>query len=165
MDARYPIGKFDKSAPRNRNGWVDDIERLPSDLKVALAALPPGGIDRPYREGGWTGRQVLHHLADSHMNSQLRFRFALTEDNPTIKPYDEGAWANLADAAAGPIETSLAIVEGIHARWTALLRSLTAEQWQRTLIHPETGAWDLESLAGLYSWHGRHHVAHLRLIR
>ena len=141
------------------------IERLPADLKEALAALPPDGLDKPYREGGWTARQVVHHLADSHMNSQLRFRFALTEDKPVIKPYDEATWAKLEDAAHGPVETSLAIVEGLHARWSTLLRSLTEAQWKRELVHPETGEWDLELLAGLYAWHGRHHVAHVRLIR
>lgn len=164
MDPRYPIGKFDKAAARDRNAWVADIERLPADLKAALAALPPGGLDRPYREGGWTGRQVVHHIADSHLNSQLRFRFALTEDKPVIKPYDEGEWAKLADAN-GPVELSLSILEGLHGRWAALLRSLTEEQWNRTTVHPETGDWDVESLAGLYSWHGRHHVAHLKMIR
>jgi hypothetical protein len=165
MDAQYPIGKFDRTAPRNRQSWIDGIERLPADLQAALAALPPGGLDKPYRAGGWTARQVVHHLADSHMNSQLRFRFALTEDNPTIKPYAEADWALLADANTGPIEPSVAIINGIHTRWNALLRSMSDAQWQRTLQHPETGAWDLELLAGLYSWHGRHHVAHLRLIR
>jgi hypothetical protein len=165
MDARYPIGTFDKSAAPARAAWIDAIEKLPGELKAALRTLPAGGLDRPYREGGWTGRQVVHHLADSHMNSQLRFRFALTEDKPMIKPYDEGAWAKLADAATDDIETSLAIIEGMHARWVKLLRSLTEDQWRRTLIHPETGEWDLERLAGLYAWHGRHHVAHLKQIR
>ena len=164
MDPRYPIGKFDKAAARDRTTWVAEIERLPADLKTALADLPPGGLDRPYREGGWTGRQVVHHLADSHLNSQLRFRFALTEDKPVIKPYDQDGWAKLADAN-GPVESSLSILEGLHGRWAALLKSLSEEQWKRTTVHPETGDWDVESLAGLYSWHGRHHVGHLRLIR
>ena len=165
MDAQYPIGKFDRMAARSRQSWLADIARLPADLKAALAALPAGGLDKPYREGGWTARQVVHHLADSHMNSQLRFRFALTEDKPTIKPYEEGAWAKLVDAETGPVETSLAILEGMHARWTALLQSLTEEQWKRELVHPATGDWDLELMAGLYAWHGRHHVAHIKLIR
>ena len=165
MDPRYPIGMFDRLATPDREASVAAIENLPAELKAALWRLPPGGLDRPYREGGWTGRQVVHHLADSHMNSQLRFRFALTEDNPAIKPYDEAAWAKLADAATDDIETSLAIIEGMHSRWTKLLRSLTGAQWKRTLVHPESGAWDLERLAGLYAWHGRHHVAHLKLIR
>lgn len=165
MDARYPIGKFDKQAALNREAAIAAIENLPSELKAAIAALPPGGLNTVYREGGWTGRQVVHHLADSHMNSQLRFRFALTEEKPTIKPYDEAAWAKLADADTDDIAASLAIIDGIHARWTKLLRSLTDEQWRRTLVHPETGEWDLESLAALYAWHGRHHVAHLKLIR
>ena len=165
MDTRFPIGKFDRTAPRHRQDWMAGIERLPTDLAAALAALPPGGLDKPYREGGWTARQVVHHLADSHMNSQLRFRFALTEGKPVIKPYDEAAWARLDDAANGPVETSLAIIEGLHARWSALLRSLTEDQWRRELVHPDTGEWDLELLAGLYAWHGRHHVAHVKLIR
>lgn len=164
-DAHYPIGKFDKTAPMDRHRWVADIERLPAELKAALAALPPGGLDRPYRPDGWTARQVVHHIADSHLNSQLRVRFALTESKPTIMPYDEAAWAKLADAALGPIEPSLAIIEGLHARWTTLLRSLTEDQWQRRLIHPATGEWTVEQMAGLYSWHGRHHVAHVALIR
>lgn len=165
MDARYPIGTFDKSAAPNREDAIRAIESLPAQLKAALAALPPGGLDRPYRAGGWTARQVVHHLADSHMNSQLRFRFALTEENPAIKPYDEAEWAKLADADTGDIAASLAILEGMHERWTILLRSLSEDQWRRTLVHPETGAWDLERLAGLYAWHGRHHVAHIQMIR
>jgi hypothetical protein len=165
MDARYPIGKFDKLAAPDREDSIAAIESLPSDLKAAVSALPLGGLDKPYREGGWTGRQVVHHLADSHMNCQLRFRFALTEDKPTIKPYDEGAWAKLVDAETGDIAASMTMIEGMHGRWTKLLRSMTEEQWQRTLLHPETGEWDLERLLGFYAWHGRHHVAHLGLIR
>lgn len=165
MDAQYPIGKFDPQAPPDRDAWIAGIERLPAELREALSALPGGGLDRPYRAGGWTARQVVHHIADSHANSQVRIRLALTEAKPTIKPYDEAAWAKLADAATGPIEPSLAIIDGLHARWVALLRSLTEEQWSRQLVHPVTGDWTIELVAGLYCWHGRHHVAHIKLIR
>lgn len=130
-----------------------------------MAGLPPGGLDRPYREGGWTARQVIHHVADSHLNCVLRVRFALTEDNFVVKPYDEQTWALLPDAASGPIEPSLELLHGLHARWAALLGALNEDQWRRTLTHPETGSWDLELLTGMYSWHGRHHVGHLGLIK
>ncbi len=165
MDAHYPIGKFDRTAPRQRAQWIADIASRPAQVEAAVAALPSGGLDRPYREGGWTARQVVHHIADSHLNSSLRIRFALTEENFIIKPYDEAAWARLADASTGPIDPSLAILRGLHARWAALLASLTEDQWSCRLMHPETGAWDIELMAGLYSWHGRHHVAHLGLIK
>lgn len=165
MDAHYPIGKFDRNVPIDRQGWTSDIRRLPAELKEALAALPAGGLDKPYRPDGWTGRQVVHHIADSHMNLHIRLRLALTEPKPVIKPYDEVEWAKLADAESGPVEPSLAIIEGVQARSAALLESLADEQWRRELIHPVTGEWAIEQFAGLYSWHGRHHAAHLRLIR
>lgn len=166
MDAQqFPIGKFDRNVPLNRQGWTTDIEQLPALIKEALAGLPAGGIDKPYRPGGWTGRQVVHHLADSHMNLHVRLRLALTEEKPIIKPYDEVEWAKLVDAERGPLDPSLAIIEGVHARSAALLKALSDEQWRRQLVHPVTGDWTVEQFAGLYSWHGRHHAAHLKLIR
>ncbi|MBM3795706.1 MAG: putative metal-dependent hydrolase [Acidobacteria bacterium] len=165
MDVQYPIGKFDRTAPRKRAQWIADIAALPAQVEASLAALPPGGLDRPYREGGWTARQVVHHLADGHLSCVLRIRFALTEENFIVNPYDEQSWALLPDAANGPVEPSVELLRGLHARWAALLGALTEDQWQRTLTHPATGVWDLELLAGLYSWHGRHHVAHLGLIK
>jgi hypothetical protein len=165
MDARYPIGKFEKPAvcgPAERAEWIAAIAALPAQVKAALAALPEGGLDRPYREGGWTARQVVHHLADSHMNAFIRVKLALTEESPTICAYDENAWAHLADGCARPVEESLAILEGLHARLAALLASLDEPQWARTYVHPAYGPRDIAATAGLYAWHGRHHVGLIR---
>jgi hypothetical protein len=132
---------------------------------MILDAAAHADLDRPYREGGWTGRQVIHHVADSHMNSYIRFRFALTEDEFVIKPYDENSWARLEDAQHAPPELSLQLIEALHGRWVRLLGSLTNEQWARKLRHPDIGEIDLNFLLALYAWHGRHHVEHLKLIR
>src|SRR5690606_461520 len=137
---------------------------LPVKVRALVSRLGEGGLDTPYREGGWTPRQVVHHLADSHLNSYVRFRLALTEDNPTIKPYDEAAWASLPDARTGPVEPSLAMLDGIHARWVALLASLDEAAWQRSFSHPESGDWILHEMLAMYAWHCRHHTAHIAMV-
>ena len=167
MSRAYPIGRFKPPAhttAADREAWIRDIEQLPAQLRQAYEELPPGGLDLQYREGGWTARQVIHHVADSHINSYVRFRLALTEEAPTIKPYDEGAWANLADARAANAEVSLQLIEALHARWAILLRSMSEDQWARKFVHPEMGERTLAMTLALYSWHGRHHVGHLALI-
>jgi hypothetical protein len=158
-DLRYPIGRFEGKGELPQ--WIDEIAAAPSNLRAAVKGLTPQQLDTPYRPGGWTVRQVVHHVPDSHLNSYVRFRLALTEDEPTIKPYDEERWAGLVDARTAPVEVSLALLESLHERWVLLLRSLTPADWQRTFRHPELGVVTLERSAGLYAWHGRHHVAHI----
>jgi hypothetical protein len=168
MDNRYPIGKFTWSAgntPSQRGAAIDDIAAAPQNLRSAVAGLNDGHLDTPYRDGGWTLRQVVHHVADSHMNSYIRFRFALTEHEPTIKPYDEAVWANLIDAKTAPIGPSLSLLEGLHHRWTLLLRSLSEVDVQRKFLHPELGTLTVDQYISLYAWHGKHHAAHITSLR
>jgi hypothetical protein len=168
LDRRYPVGEFQMEpapAAARRAEWIGEIERLPARIRALVAELPEGALDRPYREGGWTGRQVIHHLADSHINSYVRFRLALTADEPTITPYDEARWADLTDARLGPVSVSLDLLDSLHTRWVALLRSLSEEQWSRRFLHPELGQRDLITTLAVYAWHGRHHAGHLELLR
>lgn len=168
MDLRYPIGPFrfeGEVTPARRETWIAEIAAAPDNLRAAVAGLSEEQLDTPYREGGWTVRQVVHHLPDSHMNSYVRFRLALTEDEPTIKPYAEARWAELVDARTAPIEPSLQLLEGLHSRWVRLLRALTPQDYARTFRHPETGLMTLDRTLALYAWHGRHHVAHITLLR
>lgn len=162
---RYPIGKFDKPERitlETVNRWIDEIEHLPHLLRKVVHDLTEKQLDTPYRPGGWTIRQVVHHLPDSHMNSYIRFRLTLTEDKPTIKPYYEDRWAELQDAKYGNIEISLILLEAIHIRWAMLLRSLKLDQLHKSFIHPETGdEVRLDENIGIYAWHGRHHLAHI----
>ena len=144
---------------------IDDIAQTPAKLRAAVTGLSEAQLETPYRPGGWTVRQIAHHVPDSHMNSYMRFKLALTEDAPTIKPYAEDRWAELADTKATPIEVSLTMLESLHDRWVRLLRSLTAEEWKRTFRHPELGAMTLEKTLALYAWHGRHHVTHITSLR
>ncbi|MEL7195774.1 MAG: YfiT family bacillithiol transferase [Bacteroidota bacterium] len=147
-----------------REEWLQDIQTLPQQISDQLDQMTPQHLATPYRPGGWTGHQLVHHLADSHMNCLIRFKLALTEDNPTIKPYEEGAWANLSDTKEASVETSLKILEGVHARWTILLKHFATEDWTRTFFHPESQQTTrLDVALGAYSWHGRHHLAHLKL--
>ena len=146
-------------------GCVDQIAAAPATLRAAIGGLSDAQLDSPYRPGGWTVRQVVHHLADSHINSYVRFRLALTEDQPLIKPYREDRWAELPDARGGPVEVSLLLLDGLHARWVDLLRPLTDAEWKRAFRHPEIGLISLEQNAALYAWHGRHHVAHILSLR
>jgi hypothetical protein len=167
-DQRYPIGKFTYDGPPNnqqRQELIDDIEQTPTALRAAVSGLSPQQIETPYREGGWTVRQVVHHLPDSHMNAFIRFKLALTEDEPTIKPYEQQLWADLPDIKATPLETSLALLEALHIRFVCLLRGLNPQDWKRTFRHPELGIMPLEKNLALYSWHGRHHVAHITELR
>ena len=168
-DPRYPIGKFsfeDSPTQAQRDEWLNDIATLPQNLRESVEGLSEKQLDTPYREGGWTLRQVVHHVADSHMNSYIRFRLALTEDAPTIKPYNEAAWAELVDAYTLDVETSLVLLETLHKRWVTLLKSLNASDWARTFTHPESGREaSLERNLALYSWHGQHHTAHITSLR
>lgn len=168
-DLRYPIGKFHRPSapltPDERGECIDAIAETPAHLSAAIAGLTPAQLDTPYRPGGWTVRQVVHHLPDSHMNSYVRFKLALTEDEPAIKTYDENLWAQLADSRDTPIETSLALLENLHKRWVLLLRSLKPQDWARRFQHPDWGRESVEFLLAQYAWHGRHHVAHITALR
>jgi hypothetical protein len=144
-----------------RTERIAAIAALPDELERTLAELPEGALDRPYRPGGWTGRQVVHHIADSHMNAFTRFKLGLTEDRPTVKPYDQNEWARTPDVA-GPVESSLAIIRGLHARWSELMGSIKDDDWSRTVLHPENGDMSLERLLEIYSLHGRKHIGHLQ---
>jgi hypothetical protein len=168
QDLRYPIGKFSvegEITPARREEWIAEIAAAPTHLRQALSGLSGDQLATPYRPGGWTLRQLAHHVPDSHMNSYVRFRLALTEEEPTIKPYAEDRWAELDDARTAPIELSLALLDSLHARWLLLLRSLTETDWKRTFRHPELGTMTLERNLALYAWHGRHHVAHVTSLR
>lgn len=166
-DPRYPIGAFVRPASLDaagRKAAIDVIRDTPARFRAALAGLDGRKLDTPYRAGGWTVRQVAHHLPDSHLNAYLRTRLALTETEPTIKPYDEAAWARLADSRL-PVEVSLRLLDALHERWVALLDSLSEGEWSRTFVHPEVGVTRLDQLVALYSWHGRHHTAHVTTLR
>ena len=166
-DLRFPLGKFDKSieiTPELRKEFIQTIAQLPTNLEKAVSGLNDEQLETPYRPEGWTIRQTVHHVADSHLNAYTRFKLALTEDMPTIRPYAENRWAELADSKM-PIDVSLKIVEGIHARWTNLLESMSDADFQKQLNHPESGAWTLEKMLALYEWHSRHHTAHITKLR
>jgi hypothetical protein len=161
---RYPIGKFADSGAKPDEA-IAVIADLPAALRAAVSGLTDAQLDTPYREGGWTVRQLVHHVADSHMNAYVRIRLALTEDWPAIKAYEESRWAELADAKTLPVEISLSLLESLHRRWVVLLESLTEAEWQRGYIHPENGRQKLETVVQLYSWHSRHHTAHVTELR
>jgi uncharacterized damage-inducible protein DinB len=168
MDLRYPIGKFQFSGSltaEDRAAGLRDLAETPARLRLAVAGLSEAQLDTPYREGGWTVRQVIHHMADSHINSYIRFRLALTEDNPPAKGYDEKAWAQLIDAATAPVETSLGLLDALHSRWVMLLQSLGPAELSRTFIHSQLGPVTLDRNLVLYAWHGRHHIAHITALR
>ena len=163
-DLRFPIGKFADPGAITEDHvrtWLADLEALPGDLRRTVTPLTEAQRDTPYRPGGWTVRQVVHHLPDSHLNSLLRFRWALTEDRPVIKPYDEAAVADLPDYRSAPIGHSLDLLDSLHARWVDLIRSLSWDQLQRTFVNPESGEDTLARTVGIYTWHGRHHLAHV----
>jgi len=165
---RFPIGKFHYDGPpteAQRAQFIANIEQIPAALRAAVKGLSPQQLDTPYREGGWTVRKVAHHVPDSHMNAYVRYKLALTEDDPTIKPYAEDRWAQLADTKSTPVEVSLTLLDSLHSRWVKLLRSLKPEDWKRTFRHPELGSVSLEKNLALYSWHGQHHVAHVTELR
>lgn len=167
IDRQYPVGKFTYTRPYSeteREEWIRQIEQAPAAVRRAFEELPEGGLDTPYRPGGWTARQVMHHLPESHMTSYLRFKLAMTESEPAIKGYDEAVWAVQPDVATTPPEISLVLLEALHTRWVAFLRTLKGADWGRTFRHSELGLVTLDRNLGLYAWHGRHHTAHLRLI-
>jgi uncharacterized damage-inducible protein DinB len=168
MDLSYPIGKYEHKASlptAERVNAIAQIAAAPSCLRDAVVGLSQEQFDTPYRPGGWTVRQVVHHIPDSHMNSYVRFKLALTEDEPTIRPYDEALWANLQDSRETPVEVSLALLEALHQRWDILLRSLRPEDFALRLRHPTLGTMTLDDMVGHYAWHGRHHVAHITSLR
>ena len=163
-DLRYPIGQYEPQpfSEKQLQNWLIDIQYLPQHVENAVVNLDAVHLQTPYREGGWTIQQLIHHVADSHLNAYIRFKLALTEDNPTIKPYDEAAWANLKDTEEIPINVSLTLLHALHIRWLSVIRAIKPEEWNRTVFHPgsnkEMTVW---YLLGLYAWHGRHHTAHI----
>ena len=169
LDLRYPIGTFTLSGEvtdARRSEWIGAIAATPANLRGAVRGLTEAQLETPYRDGGWTVRQVVHHLPDSHMNAMLRFKHALTEENPVIKAYDEAAWAMLPDVATTPVETSLSLLESLHERWVALIRGFRPTDFQRAYFHPEKKRLvPLDEAIGMYAWHGRHHVAHITSLR
>lgn len=166
---RYPVGRFTPptaATADDRRQWIADIAALPGQLRTLVEELPEARLEVPYRPGGWTARQVVHHLADSHMNALVRVKLALTEDAPTIKPYDEARWADLADVRLVPVEASLALLDGLHARWVALLGALDPAEWARTYLHPEHARpFTLDTGTAMYAWHCRHHLGHVQAVR
>jgi uncharacterized damage-inducible protein DinB len=166
-DPRYPVGKFapeENLSDARRSELIAQIAEAPAKLRAAVKGLDEKQLSTPYRDGGWTVRQVVHHVPDSHMNAFVRFKLALTEDCPTIKPYNEKLWAETADTKA-PVDASLALLDSLHARWVTLLKSMRAADYQRKFRHPEHGEMTLEKYLGMYAWHGRHHVAHITALR
>ena len=167
-DLRYPIGKFIPQPFSNtqKEKWLLDIKFLPDDIEHAVLNLDEAQLDTPYREGGWKVKQLVHHVADSHMNAYIRFRLCLTEKNPTIKPYEEAEWAKLKDSEIIPINVSLTLLHCLHQRWYAFIKDLSESDWERTVFHPEhkkeISLWEL---LGMYSWHGKHHVKHITALR
>jgi uncharacterized damage-inducible protein DinB len=161
-DPRFPIGAFvrqESYSSADREGFIRTLEQLPAQFRAALAGLSTEQLETPYREGGWTLRQLAHHVPDSHLNSYTRFKLALTEDSPTIKPYDEEAWAKLPDSSL-PVDVSLQLLEALHTRWVAVLRHLPESAWSRTFNHPVNGLLRLDTALALYDWHSRHHLGH-----
>jgi hypothetical protein len=167
-DLRYPIGKFNFAGdllPADRARLIDQIAEAPTKLRAAVANLSAAQLDTPYRPGGWTVRQVVHHVPESHMNAYIRFKLALTEAEPLIKPYREDLWAELSDVRSTPIEVSLSLLEFLHRRWTIVLSGIESAAWARTFRHPQLGVISLDRNLALYAWHGRHHVAHITSLR
>jgi hypothetical protein len=166
-DLRYPIGRFTRPEALDagaRREAIAAIAALPAEFAAAFDGLDEPQLDTPYRPGGWTLRQLAHHLPDSHANAYVRLKLGLTEDNPAIKPYDEARWAELPDSAA-PIAGALALLEALHGRWVRLMNAMDDAAWSRTLSHPESGAWRLDQQLAMYAWHGRHHTAHVTRLR
>ncbi len=168
-DLRYPIGRFEPQrralTDGERSALIDAIEAHPARMRAAVDGLDDARLDTPYRDGGWTVRQVVHHVVDSHVNSYVRFKLAVTEDRPTVGTYDERAWAELPDARSGPVEGSLAILDGLHLRWVAFLRALAPNDFARVVRHPDWGEITVDTLLEIYGWHCPHHEAHVTRLR
>jgi uncharacterized damage-inducible protein DinB len=167
-DLRYPLGKFHFQGTLSddqKKALIGEIAQAPANLRAAVKGLSDGQIETQYRPGGWTVRQVTHHVPDSHMNAYIRFKLALTESEPAIKAYEQQLWAELPDTKETPIEVSLALLDSLHDRWVRLLRSIKSDEWKRTFRHPELGLVSLERNLALYAWHGKHHVAHITELR
>lgn len=167
-DLRYPIGSYAPQpfSHKQKEAWLFDIKFLPGELEVAVQNLDEHQLQTPYREGGWTVHELVHHVADSHMNAYIRFRLGLTEDNPTIKPYEEKEWVKLNDVQTLPINVSLTLLHALHQRWYATIKDLSEDQWERTVVHPEhKKQMSLWFLLGMYAWHGKHHVKHITALR
>jgi hypothetical protein len=171
-DLRYPIGKFQWTAPeseeqsaKDRAGYIEVLAKIPGHMRSAVLDLKPEQLDTPYRPEGWTVRQVVHHVPDSHVNAYIRFKLALTEEQPPIKPYKEAEWAKLADSNITPIEVSLHLLAALHSRWVDLLRSMQPSDFGRTLYHPEHGVLTLDRMLAMYAWHSTHHVTHITALR
>ena len=167
-DLRYPIGSYvpQPFSHKQKEAWLLDIKFLPEELEVAVQNLDAHQLETPYREGGWTVHQLVHHVADSHMNAYIRFRLGLTEENPTIRPYEEKEWAKLNDVKTLPINVSLTLLHALHQRWYATIKDLSEDQWERTVVHPEhKKQMSLWHLLGMYAWHGKHHVKHITALR
>ncbi len=167
-DPRYPIGEHkrkDSITEHERLQLIQQIADAPANLRAAVRGLTETQLDTPYREGGWTVRQVVHHLPDSHLNAYVRCKLAMTENRPTIKPYEQQLWAELPDAKTGPVEPSLSLLESLHTRWVSFLQSLQPSDFARTLLHPESGVMSLDAVLQLYAWHGRHHTAQITSLK
>lgn len=167
-DLRYPTGKYtrpERLTPAEREAAIAELAGLPTRLRAAVADLSDAQLDTPYRPGGWTVRQVVHHVPDSHANAYVRFKLGLTEESPTVRPYEEALWAELPEAKSAPVEPSLAFLAALHGRWVLALRGIAPEEWQRTVVNSETGSYTLDQLLALYAWHSRHHVAHVTELR
>ncbi|HMI78533.1 MAG TPA: putative metal-dependent hydrolase [Ferruginibacter sp.] len=167
-DLRYPVGKYivQPFSEKQLGEWLTDIKFLPQHLENAVLNLDEAQLNSPYREGGWTVKQVVHHVADSHMNAYIRFKLGLTEDNPTIKPYDEAAWAEMSDTKNLPINISLTILHALHTRWYEILKNMSRKDLDKAVFHPEhKKTFTLWNLLGMYAWHSRHHVAHITSLR
>ena len=164
----FPIGKYEPQpfSETQLREWITDIKFLPQHIENAVTNLDEAQLDTPYRPGGWTVKQLVHHVADSHMNAYIRFKLGLTEDNPTIKPYEQDLWTNMSDTQNLPINISLTILHAVHLRWVEVLKNIKPEEWDRTVVHPEHGKqMSLYFLLGMYAWHSRHHVAHITALR
>jgi uncharacterized damage-inducible protein DinB len=167
-DPRYPIGKYEPQpfSEALKEKWILDIQFLPEELERALLNLDQAQLATPYREGGWSVIQLVHHVADSHMNAYIRLKLAITENNPTIKPYDEKAWAELPDNNQVPVNVSITLLHALHQRWTATLKNLSENDWNKTVIHPASGReMSVWFLLGLYAWHGKHHTKHITALK
>jgi len=167
-DPKYPIGKYEAQpfSESQKKKWLADIQFLPNELEQAIENLDEAQLQTPYRDGGWTVHQLVHHLADSHMNSFIRFKLALTEDNPTIKPYEENAWSEMADVTKEPINVSITLLYALHKRWLTLLQNMSDADFEKTLFNPQRrGQLTLWEMLGIYAWHGKHHVEHIKTLK